>query len=262
MTSQSSHEHQEHDDDNTLQWQSVVKIGILASLALYFASNIITGNLANYINARFVWLSYLATALFFILAAGAFYSWLEDSDHDHSHHDHDHDHDHNHSSWWILGVAVFPLILGFLIPSQPLGAESVEGNIRVSAATINTTDVLVDPLERNILDWLRTFHYSDDLSSFDGQEADVVGFVYYELKFPKNYFMLVRFTVSCCVADSSAIGLPIFIGDIDVEDINEGVWVRVRGNFQLGEFDGQTMPILNLSEIEIIEQPANPYINP
>ncbi len=262
MTDESGHHHHHHE---TPDWQSLAKISILAGLGIYFGYNILTGNLANYINARFAWLSYMATVLFLMLAIAALYSWLQNRKHDHSHHDHhDHHHDHNHGqvSRWILFVTAFPLMLGFLIPSQPLGAEAVEGNIRISAATINTTDVFIDPLERNILDWLRAFNDSNNLATFNDQQARVIGFVYREVNFPEDHFMIVRFAVSCCVADSSAIGLPVFVNGIDIDHITEGSWISVDGYFELGEFEGQSMPILNLSAIEEIEQPANPYINP
>ncbi|MEO0564452.1 MAG: DUF1980 domain-containing protein, partial [Chloroflexota bacterium] len=44
---------------------------LLVGLSVYFAYNIYTGNLANYINERFVWLSYVATGLFLILGITA-----------------------------------------------------------------------------------------------------------------------------------------------------------------------------------------------
>ena len=47
------------------------------------------------------------------------------------------------------------------------------------------------------------------LSQFNGQPADLIGFVYSEPTFGGDHFMVARFAISCCVADASAIGVPV-----------------------------------------------------
>lgn len=244
-------------EGHTHNLQRLLKTSLLAGLGMYFTYNIISGNLANYINARFAWLSYLAAALFFILAFVGVWSQRQ-QDHQHDGHQHSHT-----TSWWMLLIVSLPLLFGTLLPSQPLGAEAIGGDVRTSAISINTTITLTsNPLDWNILDWLRQFSYSTDLSTFNGQQADVIGFVYREPDFPKDHFMVVRLAVSCCVADSSAIGLPVFSNDLTVEAIADGEWVRAEGTFQVGEFQQETIPILHLTAIEVVEQPAQPYLNP
>jgi uncharacterized repeat protein (TIGR03943 family) len=247
--------------------QPLLKSGILAGLGLYFTYNLVSGNLSNYINVRFTWLSYLATALFFLLALAQLHQWVGGRNrvqhHGETEAENLHSHSHDRTSWWILGIAALPLILGILIPSQPLGAEAVGGDIRISAFTIQeTTSFTSNPLDRNVLDWLRQFNSSTDLSIFNGQEASVIGFIYREPDFPKAHFMVSRFVVSCCVADSSAIGLPVFANDHAADDIEDGTWVRVEGTFQVGIFQEYTLPILQLAAIEIVDQPAHPYLYP
>ena len=251
-----SHDDHTHDHNR----QSMIKVAILIGLGAYFAYNIISGNLANYINARFAWLSYLAAALFFLLAIVALWTRRH---HDHAHDDHDH-HDHNHSaSWWMLLIVALPLLMGALIPSYPLGADAITGEIRTSAVSVNTSSApATDPGEWNILDWLRQFGHSTNLGAFNGQEASVIGFIYREPDFPADHFMVVRLTVSCCVADSSAIGLPVY-SDAGLDaTIADGEWVRVDGAFEVGEFQDEAIPILQLTGIEVVQQPAQPYLNP
>jgi putative membrane protein len=195
-----SHHHgHEHAHDHTRDW---VKTVILLGLALYFAYNLLTGNVTNYINTRFVWLSYVAVILFGALGASNLYAILK---HDHGPHHHD-DHDHPPISWPVMVIVALPLILGTLIPSKPLGAEAVSGNISLQAASFGTGQMATkDPLQRNVLDWLRVFTQTRVQSSFNGQPADIIGFVYREPNFPENHFMVARFTIACCVADASAI---------------------------------------------------------
>ncbi|MFN8527908.1 MAG: TIGR03943 family protein [Anaerolineae bacterium] len=247
------------------------KTALLIGLSAYFVYNIASGSLANYINARFAWLSYVAAASFGILGVMSAISALrshtgghdhqhdhEHEDHDHAHEDHGHDHDHAGLSWTNLAILSIPLLLGVLIPSRPLGASAVNGSMSTSAAVSGSMTFSVNPLDRNVLDWLRYFAAADDVHDVDGQPADVVGFVYKEPSFGEPYFMVSRFTISCCVADASAIGVPVYFADSP--DLEQGVWVRVQGTFLAGSFRDGTMPILQATSVEVVDQPAHPYL--
>lgn len=248
------------------------KTALLIGLSAYFVYNIVSGSLANYINARFAWLSYVAAAIFGILGVMSAISVLraqlgrhdhnhddhDDHDHEHEHEDHGHDHEHAGLSWTNLAILAIPLLLGVLIPSRPLGASAVNGSMSTSAAVSSATTFSVNPLDRNVLDWLRYFASADDVHEVDGQPADVVGFVYKEPNFGESYFMVSRFTISCCVADASAIGVPVYFED--APDLEQGVWVRVQGTFLAGSFRDGTMPILQSTSVEVVDQPAHPYL--
>lgn len=252
--------------DQQATLQAWLKTGLLFGLALYFAYNILSGNLANYINQRFAWLSYVAVALFLLLGAAGLLELLRrdarhHDHHDHEGHDHQHDHDHGTVSWAALAVVAVPLLLGTLIPSQPLGATAIDGSISlVSASVTSATTFTTNPLEWNVLDWLRAFNASDDVQSFNGQQADVIGFVYREATFPQDRLMVARFTVSCCVADASAIGLPVVWPA--ASSIAQDTWIRVQGTFQVGEFRGDSVPLLMAASVEVVPQPEHPYLYP
>jgi len=259
------HEHTHHDhahDHNhpAHQAQAWMKTLLLLGMGLYFVYNIATGNLANYINARFSWLSYVAAGLFLLLGAISVWELLREPG-EHAHHHHDHD--HGSLSWGVLAIIATPLVLGTLIPSRPLGAAAVDGNITLNSGLSagSATPFTGDPLTWNVLDWLRAFNQSDDLTSFNGREAAVIGFVYREITFPDDQFMVARFTISCCVADSTAIGLPVvFAGAAATYPAD--TWVQVHGTFQMGEFRGDTVPLLYADTIEVIDQPEHPYLYP
>ncbi len=252
-----------HEHDHTHgaeRMQNLVKTGLLVGLALYFVYNILSGNLTNYINQRFAWLSYVAVVLFGLLAIANLLDLRRHQNHDHQH-EHDHDHNHTTISWPVLAVIAIPLLLGTLVPSRPLGSAAVGGNISVNAVSVtNATTFTTDPLQWNVLDWLRAFNNSQETSSFNGKEADVVGFVYKEPTYPADQVMVARFTVSCCVADASAIGLPVQWAQ--AVDLKQDAWVRVKGSFQVGEFRGNTVPILRAASIEVVDQPEHPYLYP
>ncbi|MDX1992503.1 MAG: TIGR03943 family protein [bacterium] len=234
-----------------MEW---LKAGTLLALSAYFGYSILSGNLTNYINIRFAWLSYLAVVIFAALGAASVYALLRNEGRAR-------DDSHTPVSWSMIGLMALPLLMGTLIPSQPLGAEAVDGRIGTRVASVNTAAAVTkDPLQRNVLEWLRVFNDGSAPAAFDGQEADVIGFVYREPGFAVDQFMIARFTVACCVADASAIGLPVqWDGAADIAD---GEWVQVRGAFEAGSFRDQTMPILRAQSVQVVEQPEHPYVYP
>lgn len=256
-----AHDHHHHCEHRVESAQAWLKTLVLFGLGAYFAYNIVTGNLANYINARFAWLSYVAAALFLLLGVASLVGLLRDRQHDH--HDHSHDHQHGSMSWGALAVVALPLILGTLIPSRPLGASAVDGSLSLSGAAsadATTVSFTVPPLQRNILDWLRVFNTVPDYRELDGQPADVIGFVYREPNFGENRFMVARFTLSCCVADASAIGVPVAWNETD--SLQPDSWVRVQGTFRVDTFRGDAAPVLHAETITPVEQPEHPYLYP
>jgi putative membrane protein len=72
--------------------------------------------------------------------------------------------------------------------------------------------------------------------------------------------MVARFAISCCVADASAIGLPV-VWD-SAADLPQGEWIRVKGTFDVGAFNGDTVPVLQASSVEQVAQPEHPYLYP
>lgn len=236
-----------------MEW---AKVTILFGLAIYFAYIIIVGDLNNYINLRFAWLSYVAVVIFIALGGANLYGILQSRNTS----DEYIRQEHTSLSWSILFVVAIPLVLGTLIPSEPLGADAVNGDISNTTVSLSRASAVTrDPLERNILEWLRVFNEGTP-ASFNGQQADVSGFVYREPTFGEDIFMIARFTMSCCVADASAIGFPVrFVDDGTLAD---GEWVRVTGTFLADNFRGELTPILEADFLEIIDQPERPYLYP
>ncbi len=257
MTSIPAHDHEHDHRTETIQlW---IKTALLIGLGIYFVYNIASGNLANYINARFAWLSYVAAALFLLIGLFSAIHLLRD--HGHDEHDHGHeDHHHEQISWRSLLIIAVPLLLGTLIPSQPLGAQAISGSISTSSVSLSDTQTFnVAPEQRNVLDWVRAFN-QNDASSFDGQPADVIGFVYVEPSFGENQFMVARFAISCCVADATAIGVPVMWDQAPA--LKQGEWLEVKGTFSVAAFQGDQIPVLQATSVEQVEQPEHPYLYP
>jgi uncharacterized repeat protein (TIGR03943 family) len=254
---------------NRQSWAQVI---ILAGTGLYFTANLVSGNITNYIAAKFIWLSWIAAGLLLVLAAMRAVALLRGRqgthEHDHAHHAHPHDHRRGARAWIGLGIVALPVAFGVLVPSTPLDSRAIEGAITSDLGSISAAPsqrVGTDPLDRNVLEWLRAFSLETDLTAFDGQAADVTGFVYRDPALDDaTHFLLARFVMSCCVADAQAIGLTVEWSGAAALKADE--WVRVRGTFALRPIDGEPVPVLvaypGEDGVRPVERPAHPYLYP
>lgn len=232
-----------------------VKALILAGMALFLGSRLLGGSLFFYINQRFAWLTLLAVVGAAVLAASYYARPDQDSAHE--------EHTHATLGWIGLLLVALPVLLGLTIPPKPLGASAMD-NRDVQVGTLTSVQapenaaLLTPPEERNIVDWLKAFKLADSAERFDGQEAQVLGFVYRDDRFEADTFMVSRFIVSCCVADASPVGL--IVRWPEAPSLDEDQWVNVRGRFEVGEFDGTVMPILVADDIAPTDAPEHPYL--
>ena len=249
------------------------QIAILAGTGLYLAVTLAGGNITNYIAARFAGLAWVAAALLLIMAAVRIAARLHPAAHAHDEHDHGH-HDHDHrrglgvAAWAGLGIAALPALLGFLVPSTPLDSRAIDRPINRDLGSLQVAParaLAIAPEERTVLDWLGAFNASLDPSEFNGQRADVIGFVHREASITApDQFMVARFVVSCCVADAQAIALTVeWFGGAT---LHEDAWVRVHGSFDVRTLDDATVPVLvadpGSAGVTVVARPDHPYLYP
>lgn len=247
---------------------------ILIGLGLFFLQRLWSGKLYYYINERFFILVILAAIGFLILAQVILpLPWRKAAYKQavHSHEDDENDHTgHEHgepaASRWSLIILALPLLLGLLVPARSLGASAIASKgfrttaafgARESSATIQLN---LPADERTVLDWIRSFNYSNDPSEFSGEAADVIGFVYHDQRLPENQFLVGRFTLTCCVADAFAIGMIAEWPDAAV--LKENTWVRVKGRVQVTNYEGQAFPLIQAESVKAVPEPFEPYLFP
>jgi uncharacterized repeat protein (TIGR03943 family) len=162
-------------------------------------------------------------------------------------------------------LILLPVVLGITIPPRPLGAAAMANrDVTVSglssAVAPKTSQIASSDRKRNLLDWVAAFSAQRDPQAFNGEEAQVVGFVYRDGRFADDTFMVSRFIVSCCVADATPIGL--IVQSPNAATLKQDEWVEVSGVFQTGEFDGQDTLVLMAKQIQPTEPPNQPYLFP
>lgn len=243
-----------------------LQAGLMAALGGYLLWNAATGAIFLYINERFLPLIVFGGVAALALALGA-WPWpgnALDHDHHHDHHDHDHSHDTAMPIWGLAAMLV-PLALAALIPAQPLGANAIStrgiGNSAPLTASGDVAAKLDIPSEqRSILDWVRAYNYSADPAEFNGQTAEVIGFVYRAPSLTNTQFMVSRFVVTCCAADGTA--LAMVVNWPQTANLTDNTWVRVRGPVEAVFLNGQPIPRINAETVEPVPQPDHPYMYP
>lgn len=233
--------------------KTVVKMVLLVGLGGFLASRLFNSTLNFYIHPRFNGLT-LATAVL-LAALGAIYGW-QMLRHGGEHHHHD-------VPWLGLFILALPIVLGLFVTPQPLGANALgnrELTFRLSAAPDGSlrTATIETGGTRNILDWLYAFQQEQEPSLFNGQEVDVIGFVYRDEQFSDSQFMVSRFTISCCVADANPIGL--IVQWPEAASLAENDWVRVSGRFQAESFNGSRLPVIQAESVTPTDAPKQPYL--
>lgn len=253
----------------TRRW---IQTAILLMMGIYLIETLITGEISFYVAQRFDWLPAIGGVIFLALGAVSAVTLLREPI-DNDEHDHEHEQVHEHTQehapaapWGILALLALPLALGILVPAKPLsasaiGTSSISTSLNVRSSASDSQQITTAPADRNVLDWVKAFSSSTNPDEFSGQPADIIGFVYRDVRFnAATELMVSRFTISCCVADASAIGIVTEVQNASAWA--QDSWVHVKGKMQLREVDGQKMPVLVAESIEATETPAHPYLYP
>jgi putative membrane protein len=253
---------------------------ILVGLGVFFLVRIGDGRILLYINQRFLVLvlfgalGLLGVAQAALRARPPARAVEEDPGEagDHAHHAYDgrHDHDHAHDtagrSGLNLWLLTLPLLIGLLLPARPLGSAaaatrgvSTDSTLNIGSST--TTEVVGLPsTQRTVLDWIRALREASDPASISGEQADVTGFVYHDIRLDEGQFMVARFSLTCCVADAVAVGLVVDWPES--ADLPDNQWVRVHGTMSVSQLDGKVAPLIHAESVEQVLAPEQPYLFP
>jgi uncharacterized repeat protein (TIGR03943 family) len=248
------------------RFRTALKALLLLATALFFYTRLAGGTLFFYINERFMIYTILAILGLVMVAVsyrpqrGAAMAGQEENAGGHG------DHDHN-LTWGGVALVALPIVLGLLVPPQPLGAAALsnrEVNVTLQGSALPAAvraAAQKSSTDKNVLDWGHTFAASaDPVQEFTGQAAQVTGFVYRDERFAPDQFMVTRFIVSCCVADANVAGLVVHwpaAADLPVDQ-----WVEVAGVLKPGALGGETLPVLSARSVTPVDVPQQPYLYP
>jgi putative membrane protein len=241
----------------SLRLYRVLQAAVLAILGLYLFYKIWSGTLYWYINQRFAILTVFAAVVFMALGERVVSElrWPKDAGSPSA----------ARPPVWPLLLMALPVVLGLLIPPQALGASAVANRGLNPSAPLSANNAAgiklsLAPADRTILDWLRAFDQPGGGASLDGQNANVTGFVYHDLRLPDDRFFISRFVLTCCVVDATPVAL--LVTWLRAKQLPDDSWVQVRGPVQSDTYDGQPLLLIQAQSVDIVTAPAVPYLYP
>lgn len=252
----------------SLKHYRLTQLALMVALGAYLGVRLSSGAIYYYINERFAALIVAGAVLALGLAYGA---WAGRRQPDALDIDPDLPLPLNpaeararRSRLWRVGFMTAPLLVGFVVPAKPLGANAIDARgVNVSAplsASGQAQQLQISPEKRSILDWVRVVNYANDSAEVRGQPADVIGFVYHDQNLGAGQFMVARFMVTCCSADATAVAMAVSWPD--AAGLTDNTWVRVRGMVDVTAYGGRPLPVINAESVEPTDEPARPYMYP
>jgi uncharacterized repeat protein (TIGR03943 family) len=162
----------------------------------------------------------------------------------------------------IYGLLLTPLLLGVLLPAKPAGSALVDPRQlnNVGRGYRNASVLASDDSTRwTLLDWMfaRSTLKPEEAT---GKPVDVVGFVYHAPDQAADEFYVVRYLLSCCVADRSGVSLPVRWANAGA--LANDQWVRVTGAIELRPSQGAAEFVVTDAQVAPIARPAEPYLYP
>ncbi len=98
------------------------------------------------------------------------------------------------------------------------------------------------------------------MNNFIGKKVEISGFVYREDGMEENQFVVSRFAVQCCSADSAPFGFMVE-GSLG-KNLKKDTWVSVTGTLGTTQYGGNEILKIDATRIQRIEAPASPYVFP
>ncbi len=98
------------------------------------------------------------------------------------------------------------------------------------------------------------------LDNYVGHKISVNGFVFRNEDFEKDKFVIARNMIICCESDPAVVGIMCKLDK--ASNYPNDTWVEIKGTLDKYTYDGFTIPIINVEEIDKINTPKNRNVNP
>lgn len=221
--------------------------GGVAALALayglYFLYLFATGGLYFYIHPIYVVPTAVTGA---VLVALGVASWRADGP---------------HVSRLAMAALAVPVVLGFVLPAQPLSPATASqrgvASTSLGRGDTATFDVEARPERYTIKDWVKAFAADPEPGRHVGKPVRVTGFVHRDPSLPDRWFLVARFVVQCCAVDAQPVGLPV---ESSGPAPDAGRWVEVEGTWQVHDADGRRRAVIAATAVTPAARPDQPYL--
>lgn len=167
---------------------------------------------------------------------------------------------------WPYVALLFPLILAALFPPRTLLAFSAnQRGLQIAGlSAIHGTSVVrhvslsVDTRSFTLQDWVGALSADPNPADYLRKPIVLTGMVLHSAaSVPPGYVMVLRYQVTCCIADARAEGL--IVRDRPGRSLQDNQWIKVTGTMGETTFQGQKIPVVNPKQYASVKA-GNPYM--
>lgn len=167
---------------------------------------------------------------------------------------------------WPYFALMIPLFLAALLPPQSLAAYSARqrgvqiaggGAVRTTG-TLHRVSLTVDTSTFGMQDWIGALSADPNPRDYLGKPIRLTGMVVHApASVPAGYVMVLRYQVTCCIADARPVGL--MVRDTSHGALHDNQWVSVVGKMGETKYQGQNMAVVEPTVMKPTKA-GNPYM--
>ena len=233
----------------------IIRATILFVFGYYIIQLLSSGDISKYIHPRFLLGLQLSCGVFLILGLVQLWQVYRTGHHHHP---------NLKREALICAILAFPLICGVFNPTAVLGSYMIEKkdsnparSIPVSSSPANQEDSWEPVINDNQFLAAMMILYGSP-TDYLNRDIEFTAFIYHQDNFPSDCFLAARFGITCCAADAQVTGLLCHFQN--QEKLPQDQWVRVKGMLHVQSFMSSEVPIVEVSSLQLIEPPKNPYV--
>ena len=103
-------------------------------------------------------------------------------------------------------------------------------------------------------------YFKNNIDNYIGQKLNFTGYIYRVTDLSDTQFILARNMVISSDYQYLVVG---FLCDcVNAKDFENDSWVNVTGEIQKGAYHGSDMPIVKVTEINIVDKPTDEFVYP
>ncbi len=167
---------------------------------------------------------------------------------------------------WGSVILIVVALIGFWVTPRAFASQTALQR-GVSDTFLGTTQVKpqsftgeTKPEDRNLIEWMRTLQVYPEPDAYAGQPVKIQGFAVHPDNLPEQYFLLTRFTITCCAADAYPVSLPVKLQQGSRTSYKVDQWFEVEGTMMTETLnEGNRQVVVDASTIRPIDAPENPY---
>jgi len=240
---------------------------ILAAYGVFILSLFVRGVMTMYINPAYVWPTTTAGVALIGLAAVRLLRAPSTSS---SQHDACSSDDCGCSEasprLWPYAALCVPLLLAALFPPRSLASFSamqrgpqIAGLTAIrGASTVKHVSLTMDTRTFTLQDWAGALSADPNPKDYAGKPVILTGIVLHNPSaMPNGYFMVMRYQITCCIADARPIGL--IVRDTSNGALKDNQWVKVTGTMGATSYQGQRVAVVEPKQL-LPTKAGNPYM--